>query len=176
MESISMQIRDILLPEFEAEAKNTRRLLELVPETEFGYQPHTKSMSLGRLASHISELPQWVAGTLNEDGLDLQPGAQPYIAKSRAALLDTFDNAVAEAQKSLAGADDARMLGTWTFSFAGKPQFSNPRYIILRNFVFSHLVHHRAQLGVYLRLKDVEFPGMYGPSADEMKFWSAQSA
>jgi uncharacterized damage-inducible protein DinB len=172
-----MQLREVFLPELDAEAANTRKLLELVPENQFGYQPHQKSMSLGRLASHIAELPQWVKPTIDQDGLDMQPGSQPYLAASRTELLGTFDKAVAEARQAIAGASDENLTGTWTFSFAGKPVFSNPRHVILRNFVFSHLVHHRAQLGVYLRLNDVEFPGMYGPSADEMKFWSAaQSA
>jgi uncharacterized damage-inducible protein DinB len=168
-----MQLREVFLPELDAEAANTRKLLELVPENQFGYQPHQKSMSLGRLASHVAELPQWVKTTIDQDGLDMQPGSQPYLAASRTELLGTFDKAVAEARQSIAGASDENLVGTWTFSFAGKPVFSHSRHIILRNFVFSHLVHHRAQLGVYLRLNDVEFPGMYGPSADEMKFWTA---
>jgi uncharacterized damage-inducible protein DinB len=168
-----MQLRDVYLPELEAEAANTRKLLELVPDGRFSYQPHQKSMTLGRLASHIAELPQWVKTTIQEDGLDLQPGMKPYDATSRAEVLATFDKAVAEAKQVLAGASDETLTGTWTFSFAGKTMFSNPRYVVLRNFVFNHLVHHRAQLGVYLRLNDVEIPGMYGPSADEMKFWAA---
>jgi uncharacterized damage-inducible protein DinB len=172
-----MQLREVFLPELDAEAANTRRILELVPENQFSYQPHQKSMTLGRLASHVAELPTWVKNTIDRDGLDLQPGTQPYLAASRAELLETFDKAVAEARQSIAGASDENLTGTWTFSYAGKPMFSNPRYVILRNFVLSHLIHHRAQLGVYLRLNDVEFPGMYGPSADEMKFWNpAQSA
>src|SRR5271155_4694389 len=168
-----MQLREVFLPELDAEAANTRKLLELVPENQFGYQPHHKSMTLGRLASHIAELPQWVKPTIDQDGMDMQPGSQPYLAASRNELLGTFDKAVAEARQSIAGASDENLAGTWTFSFAGKPVFSHPKHVILRNFVLSHLVNHRAQLGVYLRLNDVEFPGMYGPSADEMKFWSA---
>lgn len=168
-----MQLREVFLSELDAEAANTRKLLELVPENHFGYQPHPKSMTLGRLASHVAEMPQWVKTTIEKDGLDMQPGTPPYLAASRAELLDTFDKAVGEARQSIAGASDENLTGTWTFSFAGKPVFAHPRHVILRNFVFSHLVHHRAQLGVYLRLNDVEFPGMYGPSADEMKFWSA---
>lgn len=168
-----MLIREIFLPEFEAEAANTRKLLDLVPEDKLDYQPHAKSMSLGRLASHIAELPQWAKTTIAEDGLDMKPGYEPFIAKSRAELLSTFDKCVAEAKGLIAGASDETMMGMWTFSFAGKPQFSHPRFAILRNFVINHLVHHRAQLGVYLRLNEVEIPGMYGPSADEMKFWSA---
>jgi uncharacterized damage-inducible protein DinB len=168
-----MQLREVFLPELDAEAANTRKLLELVPENRFSYQPHQKSMTLGRLASHIAELPQWVKATIAEDGLDMQPGTQPYLAASRAEVLKTFDQAVAEAKRAIAGASDENLTGTWTFSFSGKPVFSNPRYVVLRNYVISHLIHHRAQLGVYLRLNEIEIPGVYGPSADEMKFWSA---
>lgn len=168
-----MLIREILLPELENEAVNTRKLLELVPENRLDYQPHQKSMTLGRLASHVAELPKWATMTIAGDGLDLQPGQLPFIAKSRAELLETFDKSIAEAKESIAGASDERLLGIWSLTFAGKPVFANARYIVVRDAVINHLVHHRAQLGVYLRMNDVEIPGMYGPSADEMKFWAA---
>ncbi|MCU1274231.1 MAG: DinB family protein [Bryobacterales bacterium] len=171
-----MTISQTLLPEFDEEMKNTRKLLERVPENRFDYQPHAKSMTLGRLAGHVAELPEWAKMTIEIDNLDLQPGQQPYIAKSTKDLLSTFDKSVTEARKAISGASDEHMNKTWSLTFSGKPVFSMPRVAVLRISFMNHLIHHRAQLGVYLRLNEVEIPGMYGPSADEMKFWSAQSS
>lgn len=171
-----MPISQMLLPEFDEEMKSTRKLLERVPEDKFDYQPHPKSMTLGRLAGHVAELPAWGKTTIEIDHLDIQPGQKPYIATSRQELLDTFDKNVAEARKAIAGVTDEHLQKIWTLTFSGKPVFSLPRVAVLRGSFMNHLVHHRAQLGVYLRLNNVEIPGMYGPSADEMKFWSAQSS
>jgi uncharacterized damage-inducible protein DinB len=171
-----MPISQMLLPEFDEEMKNTRKLLERVPEDKFSYQPHAKSMTLGRLAGHVAELPEWAKAAIELDELDLEPGQQPYMAKSTQDLLNTFDKNVTEARKAISGASDEHLQKIWTLTFAGKPAFSMPRVAVLRGSVMNHLIHHRAQLGVYLRLNEVEIPGMYGPSADEMKFWSAPSS
>ena len=171
-----MPISQMLLPEFDEEMTNTRKLLERVPENRFDYQPHAKSMTLGRLAAHVAELPEWAKMTIEIDNLDLQPGQQPYVAKSKQDLLSTFDKNVTEARKAISGASDEHLQKIWTLTFSGKPIFSMPRATVLRGSFMNHLIHHRAQLGVYLRLNEVEIPGMYGPSADEMKFWSAQSS
>jgi uncharacterized damage-inducible protein DinB len=172
-----MAIREMLLPEFDEEMKNTRKLLERVPDQKFAYKPHEKSMTLGRLASHVAELPGWAKHTIELEGLDLTPGQQPYLATSREDLLAGFDKNVAEARELLVRVTDEHLQKIWTLKFAGNTVFSMPRYMVLRTSAINHLVHHRAQLGVYLRLNEVEIPGMYGPSADEMKFWdSAASA
>ena len=171
-----MPISQMLLPEFDEEMKSTRKLLERVPENQWAYKPHEKSMTLGRLAGHVAELPGWGKTTIETDGLDIQPGQQPYIAKSRKELLDTFDKNAAEARKAIAAVTDEQLQKTWTLTFAGKPVFSLPRLAVLRSSFLNHLIHHRAQLGVYLRLNEVDIPGMYGPSADEAKFWTAQKA
>jgi len=168
-----MAIREMLLPEFDEEMRNTRKLLERVPEHKLAFKPHEKSMTLGRLASHVAELPGWAKHTIEMEGLDLTPGQQPPSAKSREELLATFDKNVAEARELIVRATDEHLQKTWTLKFGGNTIFSMPRSMVLRSSVMNHLIHHRAQLGVYLRLNEVEIPGMYGPSADEMKAWDS---
>jgi uncharacterized damage-inducible protein DinB len=172
-----MAFSQALLPEFDEEMKNTRKLLECVPDGKFEYQPHTKSMTLARLATHVAEMPSWAATTLDTEVLEMQPGFKPEIAASRAELLQKFDKGVADARAKIAAATDEDWAKTWTFKFAGKTVIAMPRSAVMRSTVMNHLIHHRAQLGVFLRLNDVEIPGMYGPSADEMKYWEvAQTA
>jgi uncharacterized damage-inducible protein DinB len=166
----------MLLPEFEEEMKNTRKLLECVPDGKFDYQPHPKSMTLGRLASHVAEVPGWVKFTLEQEVLDLDPNTKPEIAGSRAELLQKFDRGVAEARAKLAAASDADWDKTWTLKVGGNPVMSMPRSVLMRSMIMNHLIHHRAQLGVFLRLNDVAIPGMYGPSADEPRMGATQAA
>jgi uncharacterized damage-inducible protein DinB len=168
-----MAISQTLLPEFDQEMANTRKILALVPESHFNYKPHEKSMTMGRLASHVAEMASWGKVTLETEELKLEPGMQPYEANSTADLLATFDRHVAEARQAIAGASDQDWQKTWTMTFAGKQVFSMPKIAVVRGMVMNHSIHHRAQLGVYLRLNNIEIPGMYGPSADEMKFWEA---
>lgn len=171
-----MSYSKTLLPEFEEEMKNTRRLLECVPDGKFAYQPHPKSMTLARLASHVAEMPSWTSFTLDQEVLDLQPDFKPEIATSRAELLEKFDKGVAEAREKIAAATDDDWAKIWTFKYAGKTIMSMPRSAVMRSSIMNHLIHHRAQLGVFLRLNNVEIPGMYGPSADEPTFAQAQTA
>lgn len=171
-----MSFSQALLPEFEEEMKNTRKLLECIPDDKFDYQPHPKSMTLGRLATHVAELPSWTSYTLEKEVLELGPGHQPDIATSRSELLQKFDQGVADARKRIAAASDEDWQKTWTFKYAGKTILSMPRSSVMRSTILNHLVHHRAQLGVFLRLIDVVIPGMYGPSADEMALWEARTA
>ena len=170
-----MSISQMLLPEFDQEMANTRKILALVPEDKFDYKPHEKSMTLGRLASHVAEIPEWADVTIKQEIFEIEPGEQPFMAKSTRELLDRFDKAVHEARGVIAGASDATLSKTWTLKFDGNPVFSMPRAAVLRSMVMNHLIHHRGQLGVYLRLNEIEFPGMYGPSADEMKFWEPKT-
>jgi uncharacterized damage-inducible protein DinB len=168
-----MSFSQTLLPEFEEEMKNTRKILECVPDGKFDYQPHPKSMTLGRLASHVAEMPSWATYTIEHELLEIPAGSKAHIAATRAELLETFDKGVAEAREKITAASDADWQKTWTFKYDGKTIFSAPRAVVMRSTVMNHLIHHRAQLGVFLRLNDVEIPGMYGPSADEQKFWEA---
>ncbi len=171
-----MPFSESLLPEFDVEMKNTRKLLECVPDGVFDYQPHARSMTLGRLATHVAEMPTWAGMTIDREVLELEPGFKPRIATSRAELLEWFDRAVAEARPKIAATPDEEWAKIWSLKFGGKAVFSAPRSVVMRSTVMNHLIHHRAQLGVYLRLNEVEIPGMYGPSADEAKFWQTADA
>jgi uncharacterized damage-inducible protein DinB len=169
-----MPISQMLLPEFDHEMANTRKTLERVPEAEFAWKPHPKSSSLGGLATHLANLPSWTAQTFDRDELDISPvGAEPYRleeAKSPDELLEAFDKNVASARAALEAASDQDWQGKWSLLMGGKPIFTLPRTAVMRGFVMNHLIHHRAQLGVYLRLLDVPVPSIYGPSADEGSF------
>jgi len=171
-----MAFSEALLPEFDEEMKNTRKMLERVPDDKFDYKPHEKSMALGRLASHVAELPNWAAHTMQTEVLEIEAGQAPYLAKSNKQLLEDFDKNVAEGRKLIAAATDADFAKIWTLKYGGKTVFSIPRTAVIRSVVMNHMIHHRAQLSVYLRLNEIEVPGMYGPSADEMKYWTAQTS
>lgn len=166
-----MAIRDALLPEFDMEMASTRKMLERVPESKRDYKPHAKSGSLGWLAWHVADLPHWVVETIHKDELDFAPAGAPRpappVMESRDKLLASFDEKVAAARTAIAGASDEHLAKPWTLKGGGQTIFSMPRAAVLRSFVMNHLIHHRAQLGVYLRMNDVPVPGMYGPSADE---------
>jgi uncharacterized damage-inducible protein DinB len=155
--------------DYDDEMKSTRKLLERVPldDARRGYKPHDKSMSLDRLATHVAELPSWPKLALASQLFELQPGFKPRIAASTAELLEIFDKSVEEGRASIAGATDEDMQKDWTFKYGDYFSFTQARTKVIRSFV-NHLVHHRAQLGVYLRLNEIAIPGMYGPSADEM--------
>ena len=171
-----MPISQTLLPEFDQEMANTRKLLERVPDGKFDYKPHEKSMTLGRLAGHVAEVPTYATSTIRMEKLELTGSEKPYQPTSRQELLESFDKNVAEARQAISTASDEHLGKIWSLRFAGKEVFSMPRAAVLRSVVMNHHIHHRAQLQVYLRLNNVEIPGMYGPSADEMKAWQAQSA
>jgi uncharacterized damage-inducible protein DinB len=165
-----------LIPEFDQEMKNTRALLERVPESLFSYQPHPKSMTLGRLAAHVAELPGWGKTAVEVDVLELGADWKPWLPTSAAELLTAFDRNVADARKMLSEMTDEKWNQIWTMKFNGKEMMSMPRRVVMRSVVMNHLIHHRAQLGVYLRLNNVQIPGMYGPSADDPKWWEPSAA
>jgi uncharacterized damage-inducible protein DinB len=172
----AFMISEMLLPEFDQEMQNTRKMLERIPDDKFDYKPHEKSMTLGRLAGHVAEFPSWAVHTLAMEVLEMQPGQQAYEPKSKQEVLAKFDKDLAEARERIAAASDEDFQKIWKFIYAGKEIIALPRREVMRGMVLNHMIHHRAQLGVYLRLNEIEIPGMYGPSADEMKFWTAESA
>jgi len=166
-----MTIKDALLPEFDQEMANTRKTLERVPDDKLGWKPHEKSMTMGRLAGHVAELPMWGQMTINQDSHDVAPpGAPPQqglTAKSRQEALDTFDKNVASMRAAIAGASDDQLMKPWSLLKGGQTLMTMPKIAVLRGFVMNHTIHHRAQLGVYLRLNNLSVPSIYGPSADE---------
>ena len=168
-----MAIRDGLLSEFDHEMISTRQTLERVPEGKGDWAPHSKSMKMGRLAGHLAELSGWSAAIIGQDSLDFRPpGAPPtapVVMTSRAQLLELFDKKSGEARQQLAGASDETLMKNWTLLSGGQPIMTMPRVAFLRGFVMNHIIHHRAQLGVYLRMNEVPVPSVYGPSADEGK-------
>jgi uncharacterized damage-inducible protein DinB len=165
-----MPFTDALLPEFDHEMGTTRRLLERVPDDHLGWKPHDRSMTLGRLATHLAEIPQWSEQMLDHDEMNLTGAYQPRQEQSRAAILALFDAATTQARKCLASKSDAELMAPWSFKREGKTLFSMPKVAVVRSMLLNHMVHHRGQLSVYLRLKDVPLPAMYGPSADEGAF------
>lgn len=166
-----MSFSKTILPEFDHEMASTRKTLERVPDDKFDWKPHEKSMTLRALSSHVANIAGWTASTFDGDELDVQPeGAEPYSepeAKSTKELLEMFEKNVASARAALEAATDESWQGKWSLKMAGKTFFTLPRTQVIRGFILSHLIHHRAQLGVYLRLLDVPVPAIYGPSADE---------
>ena len=166
-----MTIGSTMIPEMEQEFASTRRVLERVPADRFGWRPHAKSYTMGQLATHVATLPSWGPYTIDLSELDIAPVGQPPMrteeAKSTADLLARFDKHAAEARASIGAASDATMMGPWKLLAGGHEIFTMPRVAVLRSFVMNHLIHHRAQLGVYLRLCDVPVPALYGPTADE---------
>ena len=171
-----MSIAQMLLPEFDMEMANTRKMLERVPDGKFDYKPHQKSMTLGRLAAHTGEIPSYATATIRFERMDFTGEEKQFSPTTRKELLEAFDKNVAEAREQLSKVSDEDLMKTWTLTYKGQQIFALPRVAVLRSMVMSHLIHHRAQLGVYLRMNNVEIPGMYGPSADEMNMFSAQSA
>ena len=166
-----MEIRDAFLPEFDHEMGTTRKTLERVPETNTNWKPHDKSMTIGRLAGHLAELPSLVPVALAQDSIDFRPpGApprQPNIMTDCKKLLEDFDKNVAAALDAIAKSSDEDLKKIFTRQAGGRTIFSLPRAAALRSFVMNHIIHHRGQLSVYLRLNNVAVPSIYGPSADE---------
>jgi len=163
-----MALRDALLPEFDHEMANTRRVLERVPTDKLEWRPHGKSGTFAWLAGHVANIPTWTGITLNNDGLDMAaPSPRPAAIISREQLLAVFDKNVSDARAALIEASDERMMQPWSLRQGQQTFFTMPKAAVLRTWVMNHSIHHRAQLIVYLRLNNIPVPGMYGPSADE---------
>ena len=162
-----MALKDTLLAEFDHEMGTTRRLLDRLPDAQLGWKPHEKSMTLGGLATHLTNLPNWGQTILDDASYDLAAGPPHLTASaSRAEILANFDAAVARTRAAL-DKTDAELAAPWTLTRGEQQIFSLPRAVAFRMFVLYHLVHHRGQLSVYLRLNDVLLPPIYGPTADE---------
>ena len=163
-----MPLNDVFIAELENEAKATRRLLERVPLEKSDWKPHEKSMSMGRLASHVAEISGWVSYTLDADEVDFSKmDYKPKVAASNAELLEIFEENHKKALDSLKKAKDEDFMKPWTLRNGEQVYLTLPKAAVLRSFAYSHQIHHRGQLTVYMRLNDVALPGIYGPTADE---------
>lgn len=165
-----MSISATILPEFDHEMATTRTLLERVPEADADWKPHPKSYGLADLATHIANLPGWAVYTFKDNELDFNPpGGVPFknarIDKT-SELLSKFDESVKAGHAAIAAATDADFMMPWTLKNGGSVIFTLPRRAVVRTFIMNHIIHHRGQLSVYLRLRDIPLPSVYGPTAD----------
>ena len=168
-----MTTAQLLLQDFDVEISNTRRTLERVPEGNNDFKPHEKSMPLGKLAMHCATMPLFGSYIFEDDGMDLAAPKHPHIPlvlESREACLRQFDEAAAKCRAAIASASDEALAQPWRFRFGEHLISDVARSLTFRMMCFNHLIHHTAQLGVYLRLQDIPVPALYGPSADEQ--WS----
>jgi uncharacterized damage-inducible protein DinB len=161
-----MAINEALIAEYDQEIATTRLLLERIPAQDAGWKPHPKSMTLGNLAVHVAALPWWLEVTLTTTQLDLATLDRPPAFTTVEALLAYFDRNAAAGRAALVATNDAGFAVPWSLRTGGQVHFTFPRAAVARSFVLSHLIHHRAQLGVYLRLRDAPLPPCYGPTAD----------
>ena len=163
-----MGINEAFIAELKQEGASTRKLLERVPMDKPDWKPHEKSAKLGNLALHVAELPGWVPVSLDQDELDFATFEyKPVIPKNTEELLAVHDKNIEKALKCLENARDGKFMENWTMRMGEKVYFTMPKAAVVRSFSYNHLYHHRAQLGVYLRLLDIPLPGLYGPTADE---------
>ncbi|MBC7888421.1 MAG: DinB family protein [Ferruginibacter sp.] len=165
-----MSMIQTFLKELQQEAKTTRKMLALVPDGQYQWKPHEKSMTIQQLATHVAELPGWVTMVFNTNELDF--ATAPYEPKdigSTAGLLDLFEKSLADGKASLEGAKEEQLDDLWTLREGETIYSTSPKAEVIR-MAFSQIIHHRAQLGVYLRLLNIPIPGSYGPSADDMSF------
>ena len=162
-----MSIAQIAFADYDHELKQTRRLLEALPDDRMAFQPHPKAWVLGKLAEHVAQLPWLFAQVASTPELDFATVPKRAPASARAEILALFDEAAGSARRALAAVDDQSLMDSWTFRYGDHVIFSAPRGGTMRSFGISHMIHHRAQLTIYLRELDVKVPGLYGPSADE---------
>jgi uncharacterized damage-inducible protein DinB len=166
-----MPFTDAFLPEYDHEMSTTRRVLERLPEKNFAFKPHEKSMSLAQLASHLAEITSWAGAITGSDSFDVAPpGGAPYkppLYQTRQEVLRRFDENVKAARGLIAGVNDSQSMKPWSLLKGGERVFTLPKGGVLRSMILNHSIHHRGQLTVYLRLNNVPLPQVYGPTADE---------
>lgn len=166
-----MSLSAALLPEFDQEMAKTRTTLERVPQDKFDWKPHEKSYSFGDMANHLARLPGWGTATLQTESMDLDPEKGEFVPpppqETLEGVLEVFDRGVAEFRAALEESDDRALMKGWALFNSGQELFNMPRLAVVRGMILNHIIHHRGQLTVYLRLNDLPLPALYGPSADE---------
>ena len=167
-----MDYQKDLIAEYDRETKKTRKMLEAIPaDADFSYKPHPKSMSLGKLTGHLTDMTgEWALNTLTKDKLDFPADYkwEQYVPASKAELLEKYDKELPAVRAAIAAVPEEKWDQQWQFIFGGQVWIDDPKHQVFRELVMSHMVHHRAQLGVYIRMMGGKIPGVYGPSADEM--------
>ncbi len=166
-----MTIAQSILPEFDQEIATTRRVLERVPADKLDWRPHPKSYTMGQLANHLARVCEWVPTTLEATEFDVNPAEggtpQPTIADSVEGMLEVLDKTSSEARAVVEKTTDEAFMVEWSLKSGGETRFAAPRIAVFRSFIMNHIIHHRGQLTVYLRMNDVPLPQVYGPTADE---------
>ena len=166
-----MKLTELFLTELDREVERSRRALEQVPPGKFDWKPHEKSMIFGYLANMVATIPSWLVMEITQNELDVAPAGGGQMDQSRKetsdALIEALDRSAADARSALEKTSDEHLMKTWSLLLGGTTLFTLPRTAVLRTFVMNHIIHHRAQLGVYLRLNNIAVPAIYGPSADE---------
>ena len=166
-----MRIGQSMIPEFDMEMANTRKVLERIPDAKLDWKIHDRSNTVGWVANHLADIPRWVDMAISHDSLDVEPVAgQPYRSPSEpttAAIVALFDTNVAQGRTLLEGVEDVTLHEPWKLLKQGEELLTLPKLVVLRTWVLNHSIHHRAHLCVYLRVNDLPVPALYGPSADE---------
>ena len=167
-----MPLVDILLPEFDREIGVTRSVIAAAPDADLTWRPEARTRPLGDLVAHLAEIPGWTGTVMTRDGYDLARTPDPRPARSLATMLDRFDAGAAEGREALVGRIDGELAADWKLERDGRLIFTLPRVAVLRVLVLNHLIHHRGQLSVYLRLRGAPVPSIYGPTAETDSGWS----
>lgn len=162
-----MSMKEALLAEWDQEMAGTRKTLERIPDGQHDWAPHAKSMKLGKLGAHVAGIGLWAQRACEGDFFDFATAVRPAAPTTTAEIVAMHDDAVAKGRAAIVALDESKLTGHWALKSGEHVIFSRPRADVLRSFVMNHMIHHRAQLTVYLRLLDVKVPGLYGPTADD---------
>jgi uncharacterized damage-inducible protein DinB len=163
-----MKLNETFIAELKHESAQTKKILERVPDELFNYKPHDKSMTMKALATHLAEIPTWIDATVTSDEIDFGKFEyKPPVINNNLELMELFEKSLNNGIEGLKKSDDSNLAGTWRGKNNGKVVFAMPRSQVIRGMVLSHIIHHRAQLGLYLRLNNIPLPPVYGPTADE---------
>ena len=162
-----MPLKDALIAELKFESASTKKMLDRVPMDKKDWKPHEKSMTLGKLAAHVADIPHWISDIIHIDEFDFTQHYKPMPAESKEELMSLYQEKLDKAIADLEAMKDDDFKKMWVVKQGGQVYFNMPKVVAVRGWGFSHMIHHRGQLSVYLRLLGIPVPGMYGPTADE---------